>query len=129
MELETVGIELGGGATATLFREVLWRTARLQEAELRKHMTLVDTAENNTKILLSELEKALTAPKPDYVVDLGSLEPDVINEIYILNQVVSWTFGPVDKATLYGKVTRDQYKTLVKEMDRLYKPIPLQSDS
>ena len=123
MKLQTVEIDLGGGESATVYKDVLRVTARLHEAELRKYMTLADESEG--KVRLSELEQMETMPGPDFIVDMTNVDNDAINEIFILNQVVGWTLGPVDKQTLDYAMTREQYKALVKEMDRLYKPVPL----
>jgi hypothetical protein len=122
--METVRIELPGNAYATAFKDVLRKTARLHEAELRKVMTPIDATTG--KVLLSELEAAPQAQhKVDYKVDLLAIDQDKVNEIFILNQVAEWSFGPVDYDTLENLVSREQYKALVKEFDRLYKPVPL----
>lgn len=127
MELEKVTIDLGHGDQAVVYKDVLRVTARLHEAELKKHMTPVEVG-NDGKVLLSKLEEVdTTSPKLDYLVDLRSIDDDTVNEIYILHQVVSWTLGSVDLETLNNKMTNEQYKKLVKEMDKLYKPVPLAS--
>lgn len=123
MRLQTVDIDLGGGDQATVYKDVLRVTARLHEAELRKYMRPVETFGQNGKVLLSELEKLETMP--EIMVDMSNIDDDAINEIFILNQVVEWTLGPVDRETLDRAMTREQYKTLVREMDRLYTPAPL----
>lgn len=126
MELETVDIELPGGARVKAYKEVLRKTARLHEAELRKYMTPVDASTG--KVLQSELAADPQAEhKVDYIIDLEAIDinKDKINEIFILNQVAEWPFGPVTLDTLEGKVTSEQYKKLVEEFNRLYKPNPL----
>jgi hypothetical protein len=143
MQLETVKIDLGGGDWAVVYKDVLRVTARLHEAELRKHMTPVKVGKDgNGKVLLSELDRDAVIPQMDYLVDIPSLREsdEIINEIYIFNQVVEWSFGPFERAdnhqllnpeaireTIDYKMTREQYRTLVQEMDRLYKPLPLGS--
>jgi len=125
MKLQTVKVDLGNGDHATIYKDVLRVTARLHEAELRKYMTPVETFGKDGKILLSELEKMETMPSTEFLVDMTNIDNDAINEIFILNQVIEWSLGPVDKDTLDTRMTREQYKILVKEMDGLYKPIPL----
>lgn len=126
MKLETVKIELGGGDYAVVYKEVLRRTARLHEAELRKYMTPLEMIGKDGKVKMSELEKMETLPTVDYMVDMTNVDNDAINEIFIVNQVVEWTIdGPVDHDTIDSKLTREQYKVLVKEMDGLYRPVPL----
>jgi hypothetical protein len=127
MRLETVRIDLGDGDYALAFREVIRRTARLHEAELRKYMTMVETPESKAKMLLTDAEKMETIPKAEFIIDREAViaHDDDINELYILNQVTEWSFGPVDHDTLDTKVTKRQYKTLVTEMDRLYSQVPL----
>jgi hypothetical protein len=127
MQLQTVRIDLGGGDHAVVYRDVLHVTARLHEAELRRHMTLVETFGQGGKVLLSELEAMAAPPKAEYLVDFAGIDDNAVNEIYILNQVVEWSLGPVDREGVDRRLTREQYKTLVKEMDRLYKPTPLPS--
>ena len=126
MRLETVNIELGGGDHAVVYKDVLRRTARLHEAELRKYMTPIEAVGEDGKVKLSELEKMETLPDVDYIVNMTNVDNDAINELFIINQVVEWSIdGPVNHDTIDNKLTREQYKVLVKEMDELYKPVPL----
>jgi len=127
MELQTVRVELSNGGFAVLFKDVLRKTARLHEAELKKYMVPVETmADGSGKILISELQAGKEPPKkPDYLIDFNEIDPDSVNRIYLLNQVKEWSLGPVDANTVDNLLTDDDYKALVKEMDRLYKPSPL----
>ena len=130
MELELVRIELPGGDYAMAYKDVLRKTARLHEAELRKYMT--PKPEAKTTVMQSELEANPAANLAiDYEVDLLAVEQnqDAINELYILHQVPEWSFGPVDAEVLENRVTDAQYKALVKELNRLYKPSPLSKGS
>ena len=121
MKLETVTIDLGKGDTATVFRDVLRVTARLHQALLKRCLV----PEGSTgKVSLEEMGKMETAPRPKFMVDMTKLDDDEVNEVYVLNQVVEWTLGPVNRETLDRKMTREQYKTLVSEMDRIYRPVP-----
>ena len=138
MELEKVRIDLGNGDYADILKQVLRVTSRLHTAELKRHLKPVEITgkDGNGKLLLSELDRDTAGLKMDYVVDLASVDDDVINEIYILNQVTEWSFCKIDRPNgvlhnaeevrmaLDYKMTRDQYKILVGEMDRLYKPLP-----
>ena len=121
MKLTTAVIDLGDGDTATVYVDVLRITARLHEAELHRHMSPV----GKEKVLLSQLESADVPPNSDYTIDLAGINDDDINEIFILHQVKEWTLGPIDKHTLDYLMTKDQYRKLVREMDRLYRPLPL----
>lgn len=138
MQLKTIRIDLGDGDYAEVYEKVLRVTARLHEAELKKYMTPVLKDGGSLKMLASELDALADMPKLDYQVDLAAIDDNAVNELYIFNQVVSWSFGPVErgpdgsplnpeliKNTIDQKMTREQYKTLVREMDRLYKPLPL----
>jgi len=125
MKLETVRIDLGSGDHALVYKDVLRVTARLHEAELRKYMTPVEAIGDGGKVLLSQLEKLETMPKTDFMIDMSNIDNDAINGIFILNQTVEWSLGPVDNETLDRCMTREQYKAMVQEMDRLYKPVPL----
>lgn len=125
MELATVHIDLPGGATAEVYKDLLRKTARRHEAELRKYMA--PKADSPTKVLQSELEASNPAKFAiDWEVDLLALDEhqDEINAIYILNQVAEWSLGAVDAATM-EMMTDAQYKALVQELDKLYKASPL----
>jgi len=124
MKLETVTIELGGGDNAVVYKDVLRVTARLHEAKLKEYMKPVGKAPSPVK--MSDLERMETMPKTDYTIDLEAIDNDAINELFIVNQVQSWTIdGPVTHDTIERLMTREQYKILVQELDRLYKPVPL----
>jgi hypothetical protein len=125
MELELVTINLPGGAEAHVFKDVLRKTARLHEAELQKYMTPIDP--DSHRVLQSELKAKPLAGAVDYQIDFIAVDANKhkINEIFILNQVHDWSFGPVDYATLEAMVSREQYTKLVEEIDRLYGPSPL----
>ena len=124
MKLETVTIDIGGGDSAVVYKDVLRVTARLHEAKLKEYMRPVGKPLGPVK--MSDLELMETMPKTDYAIDLEAIDNDAINELFIINQVVSWTVeGPVNHETIEHLLTREQYKTLVQEMDRLYKPVPL----
>jgi hypothetical protein len=126
MEQPTTRIELPNGAWADVYREVLRKTARLQEAELRRHMTPVETMGSEAKLLLSELRAGKEPPKDgDYLVDFAAVDNDAINDTYILNQVREWSFGlPVTREAI-DNMPSAAYKALVEGMDRLYKTVPL----
>lgn len=128
MRLETFRIDLGDGDWADIYKEVLRVTARLHQAEMRKYMTITDKVGEGGKMLLSEMEKLKEMPKPDFYINFADVDDDAINEIYILNQVAEWSLGPVDKETIDKGMTNKQYRTLVQEMDGLYKPLPLASN-
>lgn len=124
MKLETVTIDLGNGDHAVVFKDVLRVTARLHEAKLKEYMKPVGKPAGPVK--MSDLERMETMPKTDYTINLDDIDNDAINELFIVNQVQSWTIdGPVNHETIEHKMTREQYKILVQEMDRLYKPVPL----
>lgn len=125
MKLETVKIELGNGEHAVVYKDVLRRTARLHQIELRKYMT---PTQKLGKVKMTDLERLETMPSIDYEINLDAIDQaanDAINELFILNQVVEWSLGPVTHDVIENGMTREQYNTLVQEMDRLYKPVPL----
>ena len=123
MELKKVRIELPGETYAVVFKDILRKTARLHEEELKKAIKRPD----DTLISLKELKPGTSLPKPDIKLDWWDLDNGAINEIFILNQVAEWPFGPIDRDTLEMKVSKEQYEKLVEEMDRLYQPSPLES--
>ena len=125
MELDIFEIKLTEGQWAHAYKERLRITVRLHQAEMMKCMVPIDDdVYTDGKAQLSKLQELETMPKPNFLVNALLLDNDAINEIYILHQVKSWSFGPVDKQTL-DKMPDRLYKELVEELDRLYKPIPL----
>ncbi len=127
MELEKVRIELPGGTYALVYKDVLRKTARLHEAELRKHMTPFNQFGDPKKVLRSSLKDNPQRGVVDYYIDFVAVDAnnERINEIFILNQTLEWSFGPVTLEVLETGLTRDQYQLFVEEIDRLYKPSPL----
>lgn len=124
MKLETVTIDIGGGDSVVAYKDVLRVTARLHEAKLKEYMKPVGAQKGPVK--MSELELMETMPKTEYTIDMDAIDNDAINELFIVNQVASWTIdGPVNHDTIEHKMTREQYKKLVKELDALYTPVPL----
>lgn len=122
MKLETIRIDLGGGDYAVVYKDVLRRTARLHQAELRKYMTPLNKL---GKVKMSDIEKLDTLPSVDYEIDMDSIDNDAINELFIVNQVAEWSLGDISRETIENGMTREQYNKLVQEMDGLYKPVPL----
>jgi hypothetical protein len=120
MELPTTRIDLRSGY-AIVFTDVLRKTARLHEAELRRAMTPADSK----GVKLSSLQAGIELVNPDYVVDFSKIDAEAVNRIYILNQVKEWSLGPVTPEVYDTLLLDADYKTLVKEMDRLYKASPL----
>ncbi len=119
----TVKVGLTNGRVAFVYREVLHRTYRQHEDILRRAMT----PSGETTIKMSQLEAGKKMPKVDYVLDVTKLDMNEINVLYILNQVAEWSYGPVTREVVENQLTRDDCILLVREMDRLYQPIPLAS--
>ena len=110
--METVKVDLGGGAWAELLAQTMHLTTKRVRAAMRKYRApmLVDT---NT------VQSAL----PDKI-DLATFDVDEINEIVILSQVKAWSFGDISQVVLDAMPTT-QYDALVREVDRLYGGDPL----
>lgn len=127
MNLELEHIELPGGGWAKVYKDVLRKTARLHEAELRKYMTPYNPDCDPSKVLRSTLKANPALGIVDYYIDFVAVDAatERINEIFILNQTVDWSFGPVTAEVLEEHLTRDQYQVFVEVIDRLYKPNPL----
>ena len=123
MAENTVKVELTNGRNAFVYREVLHKTYRQHEDILRRAMEPVGP----TTIKMSDAEAGKKMPKVDYVLDVSKLDMHEVNELYILNQVAEWTYGPVTREVIENQLTRDDCLLLVREMDRLYQPIPLAS--
>ncbi len=120
-----VKVTLTNGRWAMIYREMLHKTFRQHQAVLQRY--LVPTG--NTVAKMSDIEAGKKPPKIEYTIDFAKLDMYEINEIYLLNQVVEWSYGPVTRTIIEEQLTRDDYLILVGEMDRLYQPSPLQVKS
>jgi hypothetical protein len=111
--METTRIELEGDFVLA-YKDLMRKTARAVQTAYRKYMKA-------KPVPLAEIENL------DYEVDISAVDPDEIAEIIILNQVTEWSFGPVTKDTL-DKMPNQKYLRLQKELDVLYKPVPLAAE-
>ena len=97
--METVTIELGDGASITVYKPLLHKTMR-------------------------DLQ---TYQKPfikDGKVDETQIDDEKVSNIFIKNQGVSWSFGEIRDISEVP-MTQQQYEILGTELTRLYKPTPL----
>ncbi len=126
MEIQKVRIELPDNGWAVLYAKVLRRTHRLHTNLLMDYLIPVEPPKPQLLSKIQDKMKFGEAPKPpDYTIDTTKIDNNKVNELFIFNQVVEWSFGPVDYDTLETCVNREQYVALIKEMDRLYEPNPL----
>jgi hypothetical protein len=129
MEISKTRIELPDGGWAVLYTKVLRRTHRLHTNLLMDYLVPVEPPKPQLLSKLQDKMKFGEAPKPpDYTIDTTKIDNNKVNELFIFNQVVEWSFGPVNYDTLETGVNREQYVALIKEMDRLYEPNPLSRD-
>ena len=99
--METVKIELPDGNTAELYSHMKHKTQRAVEELMREHLTFPDSAR---KIRVKQdSEGKITSDAKDEVevsIDLTAIDFGRVNECIILNQVASWSFGPVSITVL-----------------------------
>ncbi len=91
----TIRIELGDGDYVVAIKPLLHKTAR----QIREYMSTVDN-------------------------DIKKANDETLGEIFILNQVTEWSFGPVAASSI-GDIPDDKYKKISAEFDQLYKQSPL----
>ena len=97
--METITIDLGEGATITVFKPLLHRTMRE----------------------LQEYQKPFIK---DGKIDESLIDDERVSDIFIKNQAEAWTFGDIRKIS-ETPITQSQYEILGTELTRLYKPSPL----
>ena len=120
MEMPTERVDLRGNNWAELYVEMKRITARLHEAEIRKHMRPLD----ETPMLASELRSEARKWPEDFVIDTAAVDSGRVAEHYMLHQVKEWSFGPVDQATI-DDMPKHAFDELRAEIDRRYVPNPL----
>lgn len=111
--IPTVRIDLAHGH-ANIYKYRLRRTARLYAAELRRQTIYYDQP---TQQPLSEVTEATTAPVA--MIDWAKQDTEALNEITVLGQVESWSYGGVDRDAL-DSMPEPDYKALIETMEGLY---------
>ncbi|MCK5640573.1 MAG: hypothetical protein KAJ19_07245, partial [Gammaproteobacteria bacterium] len=85
--METQRIELSDGAWANVYAEMKHKTIRLVGLHMRQYLTR-DTA--NLTIPGNGGRATITG---DIDIDWASIDFTIVNDVIMLNQVESWSFG------------------------------------
>jgi len=121
--METVKVDLPDGNTAELYAEMKHKTQRAVEAMTRPYLTY---PEGMGKLKVSQGEdggpvEAKAAVKDlEVIVDLGRIDWTAVNEIIIVNQVTSWSFGEVT-AEVLGEQSEAVFEALKVKVNELYR--------
>lgn len=121
--METVKVDLPDGNTAELYAEMKHKTQRAVEEVTRPYLTY---PEGVGKLKLSQGEdggpiKAKAAlEEVEVTVDLKRIDWTAVNEIIILNQVASWSFGEVT-AKILAEQSEAVFEALKVKVNELYR--------
>ena len=121
MEIATERIDLGEGQWADMFTEVKRVTARLHEAEIRKHLRPVD----DRPLAFSDVLSGAREWPKDYLINPAAVDHGLVAEVYALHQVKAWSFGPVTQETL-DNMPKRFFELLRNDIDERYQADPLQ---
>lgn len=102
--METVRVDLPDGSTAELYAEMKHKTQRAVEEATRQYLTYPEGA-GKVKVTQGEDGEQFINAKAageglEVTIDLERIDWNAVNEIIILNQVASWSFGEVTAAVL-----------------------------
>jgi hypothetical protein len=114
--METVRIELGGDF-AVVFKELKHKTSSALQKLLRDSMK----AEQYTTLQQNLLQIPDIEARKKLLSQIFVEGDDLIT---ILNQVESWSFGPVTQDTI-DNMSETKYQELLAEVNRLYSQPPL----
>ena len=122
--METVKVDLPDGNTVELYAELKHKTQRAVEEKTRQYLTYPEGA-GKLKVTQGEdgeraVKTKATAEELEVTVDLERIDWNAVNEIIILNQVASWSFGEVTAAVL-GEQSEDIFKALKAKVNEMYK--------
>jgi len=126
--VETVKVDLPDGNTAELYAEMKHKTQRAVEEATRQYLTYPEGA-GKLKVTQGEdgaqaVKTKAAAEELEVTVDLGRIDWTKVNEIIILNQVASWSFGEVTAAVLEEQ-SEAVFNALKAKANELYNfPLP-----
>jgi len=121
--METVKVDLPDGNTAEMYAHMKHKTQRAVEEVTRQFLTY---PEGVGKLKVSQGEdggpvKAKAAVEEvEVTVDLKAIDWTKVNEIIIVNQVASWSFGEVT-AEVLGEQSEAVYQALKTKVNELFR--------
>jgi len=125
--METVKVDLPDGNTAEMYADMKHKTQRAVEEATRQYLTYPEGA-GKFKVTQGEdgeqsIKSKAAAEGLEVTVDLGRIDWTAVNEIIILNQVASWSFGEVT-AEVLEEQSEAVFEALKAKANEMYK-IPL----
>ena len=125
--MDTVKLDLPDGNTAELYAELKHKTQRDVEEATRQYLTYPEGA-GKVKVTQGEdgegsVKTKAAVEELEVTIDLERIDWTAVNEIIILNQVASWSFGEVT-ADVLGNQSEAVFLALKAKVNELYK-LPL----
>ena len=119
--METVKVDLPDGNTAEMYAHMKHKTQRAVEEVTRPYLTY---PEGMGKLKVSQGEdgatiKAKAVEEVEVTVDLKAIDWTRVNEIIIVNQVASWSFGEVT-AEVLGDQSEAIFLALDAKVNEMY---------
>ena len=127
--METVRVDLPDGNTAQLYAEMKHKTQRAVEEITRQYLTYPEGV-GKLKVSQGEdggaIKTKAAVEEVEVTVDLERIDWTAVNEIIILNQVASWSFGEVT-AEVLGEQSEAVFEALKRKVNELFRDtFPLQ---
>ena len=121
--MNTVKVDLPDGNTAELYSEMKHKTQRAVEEATRQYLTYPEGA-GKLKVTQGEdgegsVKTKAAVEELEVTVDLGRIDWTKVNEIIILNQVASWSFGEVT-AEVLGNQSEAVFNFLKTTVNTMY---------
>ena len=122
--METVKVDLPDGNTAELYVDMKHKTQRAVEEVTRQYLTYPEGA-GKLKVTQGEdgegaVKTRVAVEDMEVTVDLGRIDWTKVNEIIILNQVASWSFGEVT-AEILAELSEAIFTALKAKVNELYR--------
>jgi len=125
--METVKVDLPDGNMAEMYAEMKHKTQRAVEEATRQYLTYPEGAGKVKLTQGEDGEQSLKAKAAgeglEVTIDLERIDWNAVNEIIILNQVASWSFGEVTAAVLEEQ-SEAVFQALKAKVNEMYK-VPL----
>ena len=122
--MNTVKVDLPDGNTAELYADLKHKTQRAVEEVTRPYLTYPEVA-GKLKVTQGEdgegsVKVKAAVEELEVTVDLERIDWTKVNEIIILNQVASWSFGEVTAAVLEEQ-SEEVFEALKVKVNELYR--------
>lgn len=128
--METVKVDLPDGNTAEMYADMKHKTQKAVEEVTRPYLTYPEGA-GKVKVSQGEdgegsIKTKAALEKVEVTIDLKAIDWTKVNEIIILNQVASWSFGEVTAEVLenQSEAVFEALKVKVNELYRGSFPLP-----